>query len=96
MHELLVDYCAGELGPDERAPFEMHLGRCADCLVYLRGYRATIRLVQDSNRGAVVAAAPDDLVRSILERCARRSDRRKEKPTLLAAPAGKRKARHVA
>jgi anti-sigma factor RsiW len=42
--ELVTDYAEDRLSPEVRARFEMHLGYCASCRVYLAQLRATIRL----------------------------------------------------
>lgn len=71
VNALLADHLDGTLAPEVQSRFEAHLGRCARCLEYLVGYRATLRLV----RGAGIvesrthrAAMPEELVQAILER----------------------------
>ena len=40
---LLVEYVNDTLAPETLRAFQEHLRDCADCLAYLRTYRATIR-----------------------------------------------------
>jgi hypothetical protein len=40
---LLVEYVSDALAPETMGAFHEHLRDCADCLAYLRTYRATIR-----------------------------------------------------
>lgn len=40
---LLVEYVTDTLAPETRRVLQEHLRDCADCLVFLRTYRATIR-----------------------------------------------------
>ena len=40
---LLVEYVHDALAPEAMRAFQEHLRDCADCLAYLRTYRATIR-----------------------------------------------------
>ena len=75
--DFLGDYVAEELPAAERARFDAHLGECPECIAYLNGYRATIRL----GKGAfahpddpVPETVPEKLVRAIL--AARRKPRR--------------------
>ena len=64
----LVDYLAGDLATDERTAFEGHLVACAECVAYLRSYRATVRaaraICQDDDE--LPADVPDGLVRAIV------------------------------
>jgi anti-sigma factor RsiW len=65
---LLADYLAGDLATDERTAFEGHLVACAECVAYLRSYRATVRaaraICQDDDDLPV--DVPDALVRAIV------------------------------
>jgi len=67
--DFLADYVADELPTSERALFDAHLSECPECVGYLNGYRATIRL----GKGAfahpddpVPATVPEKLVQAIL------------------------------
>ena len=67
--EFIMDYCSDGLTRKERAEFEAHLAKCADCVRYLKSYEETIRLA----RGAVFnpdqsvpVDVPEELVRAIL------------------------------
>jgi hypothetical protein len=64
----LADYLARDLGSDERSRLEGHLTGCAECLAYLRSYRATVRSVRNlcGDDDAPLADVPDELLRSIV------------------------------
>jgi anti-sigma factor RsiW len=71
--DFLDDYLAGELLAEERSRFEAHLAECRDCVVYLREYRATVKLLRETGRELAAEApaeAPPELLRAI--RAARR------------------------
>jgi anti-sigma factor RsiW len=71
---LLVDYCSGDLTPDDRARFEAHLAQCSPCVAYLRNYEETIRLSKAAFHhpsDAVITDVPNELVRAILAACPR-------------------------
>jgi anti-sigma factor RsiW len=42
--ELLLEFVADELPPEQRALLERHLEHCPPCQVYLESYQITIRL----------------------------------------------------
>src|SRR5262249_1131166 len=42
INHALIDYCSGELVPDEQACFEAHLALCLPCVVYLSSYETTL------------------------------------------------------
>jgi anti-sigma factor RsiW len=65
VNALLADYCDGDLAPDVSFRFEVHLGRCVRCLAYLKGYRASMRLVR-ARSGLAAGVMPEELVQSIL------------------------------
>ncbi len=66
--EFLADYFEGDLGPEARRVFEIHLGDCPECATYLRGYADAIRLARASAEtdDAVLAEVPERLVRAIV------------------------------
>ncbi len=66
--EFLADYLAGQLAPDVRRVFEIHLGDCPECATYLRGYADAIRLARAcaETDDAVPAEVPERLVRAIV------------------------------
>ena len=66
--EFLADYLAGQLAPEVRRVFEIHLGDCPECATYLRGYADAIRLARASAEAddAVLAEVPERLVRAIV------------------------------
>jgi hypothetical protein len=39
---LIADYLAGRLKPSVLAAFEQHLGRCPDCIAFLKTYKKTM------------------------------------------------------
>ena len=66
--DFLAAYLDGELAPEPRAAFELHLSLCPRCVDYLASYRETIRLgKQACEPGAELPAdVPSDLVDAIL------------------------------
>jgi anti-sigma factor RsiW len=64
----LADYLAGDLGSDERTMLEGHLADCAECLAYLRSYRATVRSVPDlgASDDELPPGMPEELLRAIV------------------------------
>jgi hypothetical protein len=62
--ELLLDYLEAALDADTRAALERHFGDCAPCLVYLRTYDRTRRLVGSVARDD----APEPLPELAMER----------------------------
>ena len=64
----VMDYIDGALPAADRTAFEAHLAACEDCIVYLRGYRATIALEKayGAATGEPPPAMPEDLVQAIL------------------------------
>jgi anti-sigma factor RsiW len=59
---LLVEYVNGTLAPETRRLFQEHLRDCADCLAYLRTYRATIRALATVRYEDMPAALQDRLL----------------------------------
>ncbi len=57
--DFLDDYVAGDLAADVRGRFEAHLTECRDCVVYLRSYRDSVRLLRDAGRDLDAEAATD-------------------------------------
>ena len=66
--DFLDDYVAGTLPGPQRERFDEHLGRCAACVRYLRGYQGTMRAVALSfaPEAAPPADVPEELVGAIL------------------------------
>ena len=74
--EFLADYLAGDLATEVRTTFEVHLGRCPNCVSYLEQYKTTIRAGRTAfadDPAAAEADFPEELVRAIL--AARRAER---------------------
>ena len=61
--ELVTDYLEEALPASERARFEAHLTRCANCPIYLQQLRLTIRLTGTLREEHVPEAAKDELLR---------------------------------
>ena len=59
---LLVEYVNASLAPDTWHAFQGHLRDCADCLAYLRTYRATIRALGTVHYEDMPAALQDRLL----------------------------------
>lgn len=71
--EFLDDYVEDRLPAAQRARFDDHLSRCRACVVYLAGYRGTLRAVALACAGdAPPADVPNELIEGIL--AARRSE----------------------
>jgi anti-sigma factor RsiW len=68
--EFLDDYVEGQLAAERLVVFERHLSLCADCVNFLRGYRAAQAAARaalgDAAAALDVVPMPDDLVRAIL------------------------------
>ncbi len=62
---LLAEYVNDTLAPETLRAFQEHLRDCADCLAYLRTYRATIRAL-GTVRYEDMPAALQDRLRSFL------------------------------
>jgi anti-sigma factor RsiW len=65
--DVVMSYLDGELDPTQRRLFEDHLADCADCVRFLREYRATVRASQSACADELPADVPADLVKAILE-----------------------------
>ena len=59
---LLVEYVNDTLAPETMHAFQEHLRDCADCLAYLRTYRATIRALGTVHYEDIPAALQDRLL----------------------------------
>jgi anti-sigma factor RsiW len=44
--ELLIDYIAGELPPDQAEHIRQHLEFCSPCVYYIETYQLTIKLTR--------------------------------------------------
>ena len=67
--DFIADYLSNALPGDTRAQFEHHLGACSNCMVYLEGYRETVKLGQaafDNPDAPVPDTVPEELVKAIL------------------------------
>ncbi len=62
--ELVTDYLDGALPPAERARFEQHLARCADCSTSLEQMRQTIRTLGRLTEESIPARTKEELLRA--------------------------------
>jgi anti-sigma factor RsiW len=69
----VMSYLDGELDATQRRLFAAHLADCADCVRFLREYRATVYLAggaggagQSAQADELPADMPEDLVKAIL------------------------------
>lgn len=65
--DFVMSYLDGELDATQRRRFEDHLADCADCVRFLREYRATVRAGQSAYADELPADVPNDLVKAILD-----------------------------
>jgi len=61
----LIDYVEGDLEPDDRAAFEVHMARCAECATFLASYLRATELARHAVLQAMPAAARDRLVEAL-------------------------------
>jgi anti-sigma factor RsiW len=62
--EIMTDYLEGRMRPMRRLEFQIHLGMCGRCRVYLRQMRATIKAL-----GALpTRPAPPEVTAELLRR----------------------------
>ena len=67
--DFMMDYLAGELLPQVRQQFDIHLSLCSNCRTYLKSYEETVRLGKrafDDDEALVPAEVPEDLVKAII------------------------------
>lgn len=66
--EFLMDYCDGQLPPEQRASFEKHLSHCPPCLAYLKTYQQAICLGKQACAEEIEKSPkmPEELVKAIL------------------------------
>jgi anti-sigma factor RsiW len=72
--DFMMDYLAGDLPPDVRQQFDIHLSLCTNCRKYLRSYEETVKLGErafDDDEALVPAEVPEDLVKAIIAACRR-------------------------
>jgi|SoiMethySBSTD1v2_1073268.scaffolds.fasta_scaffold05332_8 predicted anti-sigma-YlaC factor YlaD len=65
--DFLSDYLAGELAADVRETFEVHLGRCPDCRVFLEQFQTTITSAREETESDTAVVMPEELIRAVLE-----------------------------
>jgi anti-sigma factor RsiW len=65
--DFVMSYLDGELDATQRRRFEDHLAECAECVRFLREYRATVHAGQSAYADELPADVPDDLVKAILD-----------------------------
>jgi anti-sigma factor RsiW len=59
--EVLIDYIAGELPPEEAECIREHLASCPPCICYIETYQLTIKLTRGLPHVAPPAALLDRL-----------------------------------
>lgn len=66
--EFMADYRSGDLSAEARARFDEHMALCPDCVTYLKGYEAAIRLGRHAwaPESPVPEDVPETLVQAIL------------------------------
>src|SRR5262249_37934138 len=67
--DFIAAYLSGELAPDSRPAFELHLRLCVNCQKYLAGYEETMKLGKRAfadDEAAVPDQVPEELVQAIL------------------------------
>ena len=67
--EFLINYLEGELGPDERRKFELHLKICRECREYLTAYKASMEAVRQGlseETAPVPDEVPEDLIAAVI------------------------------
>lgn len=66
IHDFLADYIHQELPAEARAEFDRHLKCCPCCVNYLKSYRTTLELVQETRQPATFPPLPVELKTAIL------------------------------
>ena len=72
--DFMMDYLSGELAPDARQQFDIHLSLCSNCRKYLASYAEIVKLGKrafDDDEAALPAEVPEDLVKAIIAACRR-------------------------
>lgn len=67
--DFMMEYLAGQLPDESRAPFEWHLSRCTNCQQYLEQYRSTLaagRMAFRALEAEVPVDVPEDLIKAVL------------------------------
>jgi len=62
MVEAVTDYLEGRLSFADRVRFQMHLGRCVGCRIYLRQMKQTIRALRRLPAEPIPPQVHDELV----------------------------------
>jgi len=67
--EFLIEYEAGSLDPAVLSEFERHLGRCADCRIFIVQYQETIKAGRQAcaeQHADAKTEIPEELLRAIM------------------------------
>ncbi|MDZ4782366.1 MAG: zf-HC2 domain-containing protein [Planctomycetia bacterium] len=66
--EFLMEYCDGELPPEQREYFEKHLACCPPCVAYMKTYQQAICLGKSAcqEEEQKPPKMPEELVRAIM------------------------------
>lgn len=71
LNDFLSDYRSGELLPDVRSRFEVHLLGCPACAAYVRSYAETVRLARAGRdpleQQLLPSDVPEELIAAILD-----------------------------
>jgi anti-sigma factor RsiW len=65
--DFIADYLEHTLPRRDEEDFARHLAICASCRAYLATYEVTIRLGKAAYQSEAIEAAPDELIRAILD-----------------------------
>ncbi len=60
--ELVTEYLEGRLGLGQRLAFQMHVGMCRNCRMYLKQVRQTVRLTGKLPEEPIPAAVKTELL----------------------------------
>ena len=65
--DFLHEYFAGDLPPATLVLFHDHIGKCPDCVAYLRCYEQTLKLCQGAfSCEPIPDEMPEELIQAIL------------------------------
>lgn len=60
--ELVTDYLEGALSPADQRRFELHMGRCEECKLYIDQIRLTIKAAGQLTEDSINPAVKDELL----------------------------------
>jgi anti-sigma factor RsiW len=65
--ELLLQYLAGELPPEQVEVVNRHLGECPSCVAYMKTYQQAVKLGREAMKADEPAEAPSDLTAHLVQ-----------------------------